>query len=352
MMKQQTRAVILLALCFLSWPARAGGVSLGADRQEELQRLFDQAAETGRRVRLPAGLYRHSGLLTLRGIEVSGVGSDTVIEGTTRDLSALVLTGHGAKLSHVKLTFRSTTRSADIQASEVLVRDAHRFEVSDVSIDGGDCAGILMTDAHQGTVRNNDIRNTLADSLHVTGASSDIVLHDNTTFHSGDDGIAVVSYERDGGKVHGVEAFRNTVIDNVFARGMSVVGGDDVFYHDNMIQCVGEWAGLYIASESVFKTFGVGNVRLKNNLVKTCGGSKIGHGAVTIFSDYNENRHIVAEGNVLADSKGVGVHVIGQRNADIRLKDNVFLRSRGKPVYEEPEAPPVAQSGNVVVGGE
>ncbi len=349
MTRINVRAVLLLILCFLSWPATAKAV---VDRQDELQRMFDRAAETGQRVQLSAGIYRHSGLLTLRGIEVSGVGPDTVIEGTTRDHSALILTGQGAKLSRVKLTYRSTTRSDDVQASEVLVKNAHHFEVSDIAIDGGDCAGILMTDAHQGTVRNNDIRNTLADSIHMTGSSSDIIVHDNTTFNSGDDGIAVVSYERDGGKVHAIEAFRNTIIDNKFARGMSVVGGDDVVYHDNFIQCAGQWAGIYIASESVFKTFGSGNVRLKNNIVKECGGPKIGHGAVTIFSDYNDNRHIVAEGNVLANSKDIGFHVIGQRNADISLKDNLILRSRGKALYKEPEAPPVAQSGNVVIGGE
>ena len=358
-MKHWTQFLLLLVMFFCSLPAVAQESPLGTglnlidepvDRQQELQRIFDRAAQTGQRVQLPAGIFRHSGFLYIRGIEVSGTGPDTIIEGTTRDHSAVILTGKGAKLSNVRMTYRSTTRSLDIRASEVLVENADDFEVSNLMIDGGDCAGILMSDSHRGIVRDNDIRSTLADSIHMTNGSSDIVVHDNTTHFSGDDGVAVVSYERDGKKVHNIEAFHNTIIDNKVARGMSVVGGDNVYYHDNFIKCTRQWAGIYIASEKVFKTYGSSNVKVQNNIVKDCGGVELGHGAVTIASDYNENKHILFEGNVLADSKATGFHVIGKGNADVSLKNNVIMRTKSNPILVQDEVPPVELSGNTVLG--
>lgn len=358
-MTQPTKVILLFLTLFLcSLPAVAKDTSLGVgmelpegnvDRQQELQHIFDRATETGQRVELSAGIYRHSGLLYIRGIDVSGVGPATVIQGTTRNNSSIVLTGSGAKLSHVKLTYNSTTRSGYDQSVEALVKDADHFEVSDLTIDGGDGAGILVRNAHHGIIANNDIRNTLADSIHMTDGSSDIIVHDNTTHYSGDDGVAVVSYERDGKKVHDIEAFHNTIIDNKVARGMSVVGGDNVYYHDNFIKCSGPWAGIYIASESSFKTFGASNIRIINNIVKDCGQRGSGYDAISTYSDYNNNEHILFEGNVLVDSKWMGFHIAGKDNSDINLKNNVILHSVDKAIYAEPDVPPFRQSGNTIV---
>ena len=325
------------------------GINAAMDRQDELQHLLDLAGKTKQSVYLPAGIYRHSGMLNINGIVVTGEGAKTVLEGTTRDQTAVVVKGKDAQLSNIKLTYKSTTRSLDVKSSEVLVDGAEDFTINNLIIDGGDCAGILLQHAHHGVIANNDIRNTLADSIHITGGSSNIIVHDNTTHYSGDDGVAVVSYEADQAQVHDVVAYKNTIIDNKFARGMSVVGGHDINYHDNYIQCAGQWAGIYIASEKVFETFGDSNVTIVRNTVKNCGGPETGHGAVMIFSDYNKNVGITLRDNMIIDAKGWGIHVLGASNSGLSIQGNTIQNAKDKAFLIEPGVPPVDIIHNNVV---
>jgi len=318
-----------------------------ADWQDDLQRIFDKAAKSGRPVRLQSGTFRHSDLLTLHGIDVSGEGASTVLEGTTPNKSAVVLTDSGAKLSNMKLVFKATGRSAYDESALVLARGAQNFTIGNLTMDGSDSVGIFVQGSSKGTIENNDISNTLADSIHITGGSSDITVRNNTTHNSGDDGIAVVSYEKNGKRVEHVTVYDNSVLYNKYARGISVVGGEDVDIHDNTIACDKGYAGIYIASEEVFHTYGVSNVKVTHNAIKGCGGKKIWHGAVMIYTGYHLNDHITVSNNAITDSPFVGIIVLGHENHAITLKDNAILRSGDTAILQSDVTEPAVESGNI-----
>jgi hypothetical protein len=315
------------------------------DMQDLLQAAFDRAALTGQTVVLPSGRFYHSGTLMLRGIRVRGSGDATILEGTTRDSASIIVTGSGAGLSDLTLTFNATKRSQADTSALVLVQDATDFAVSNLLLDGSDSAGILISGSSRGVVRRNRIYNTLADSIHITTASSNIVVHDNAIGFSGDDGIAVVSYERSG-LASDIAIVGNSVTDNKRARGISVVGGRAVLIAENSVRCKAGYAGIYIASERSYATYGSVDVTIERNSVFGCGGAKVGHGGITVFSDYNANRNVWIKENRISSSPAVGIFVLWGPNVDLAVENNVIVGSGDADIKLFHQKQPVVVSGN------
>jgi parallel beta-helix repeat protein len=349
------KALLVTLALLLAFPARAEApltlaTDESEDRQSELQSLFDEAAKTHRPVKLPPGLFLHSGQLVLNGIEVSGTPGQTLLKGTSKNNSAIVLAGNGAKLSNVKIVYDSTKRSSYDEASGILVAEATNFSISNVAIDGGDCAGIFVRAASNGTIQNNDVRNTLSDSIHITRQSHDITVADNTVRYSGDDGIAVVSYEKDGGVVKNIRMLRNAVLDNKFARGLSVIGGENVEIADNLVRCSAGYAGIMLASESSFRTYGDRNIAVRRNLVQGCGGTKTGHAAIMLSRDSQDHENILIEGNTVLDSPTSGFLIEGKGNKNVTIRDNFFVRSHDAAILRRRTNDFVEFSNNETAG--
>lgn len=304
------------------------------DRQDDLEGVFEQAKKTSRPVKLPAGTFRHSGLLMIDGIEVSGEGDQTVLIGTTSNQSAIVVKGSGSKLSNIKISFKGTSRSSYDEAALVLIGEADNFVVEKLSLEGGNQAGFFVRDSGPGQIKGNKIRNTLADSIHITKKSHDITVADNITHNSGDDGIAVVSYEKDRGLSYNIAILNNMVIDNKYARGISVIGGRNILIADNLIQCKAGYAGIMMASESSFKTYGVKYVKVERNTVKSCGGSRTGHGAIMISRDNADNEAIQILENKVIDAQADGILIEGEKNTNILIHGNKIVRPRQAAIFE------------------
>jgi parallel beta-helix repeat protein len=320
------------------------------DLQEQLQATFDLAAQIGRNVVLPPGRFYHGSTLVLRGIEVRGSGNSTILEGTTRDNASIVVTGKGARLSDLRLSFQKTTRSQSDTSSLVLVQDATDFAISNLVLDGSDSVGIFVSGSTRGVVRGNKVYNTLADSIHVTGGSSDIAIQNNATYFSGDDGISVVSYEKNG-RSSNISIVGNAVLDNKYARGISVVGGHAIQVAENSVHCNAGFAGIYVASESAYATYGAEAITIKQNSVVGCGGSKVGHGAITIFSDYNPNKQVLVTANKISSSPAAGILVLWGPNIDLTLENNAIVGSRDSEIKLYHQSQPIVVSGNTREGG-
>ena len=52
---------------------------------------------------------------------------------------------------------------------------------------------MLIRHSHGGVIQNSIVKRTLADGIHMTSGSSDILVRRNLSQATGDDGIAVVS---------------------------------------------------------------------------------------------------------------------------------------------------------------
>jgi parallel beta-helix repeat protein len=79
--------------------------------------------------------------------------------------------------------------------------------------------------------------------------------------------VAVVSYQGDGALSSNVLITGNALSGNYWGRGISVVGGSDVTITGNTVQGVQKAAGILVAEEDGWRTYGTRNVLISNNVV-------------------------------------------------------------------------------------
>ncbi len=147
-------------------------------------------------------------------------------------------------------------------------------------------AGIFVYHATNFLVAENQVSRSLADGIHVTAGSSNGKVLKNTVTETGDDMIAVVSYlgmdastpaskvaaeyeSRKAGNLNrGILIAHNTVSGQYWGRGITVVGGDGVRIENNSISKTTHAAGVYLAREVSYLTFGVRNVLVRHNTIR------------------------------------------------------------------------------------
>jgi hypothetical protein len=277
-------------------------------------------------VYVPAGVCAYSDVIRLDGVKLIGAGDASVLHALNPSREAIFMFGSGAEVSLLKLSGRkATTRQAAWEATRIALFGASNFVIDKVTIDGSAAGGIQTArSTNNGRITNNTIRNTLADSIHMTDKASYITLENNHIEYSGDDGIAVVSYRNDGGLVNHITARNNVIVNNKWGRQMSVVGGSQVLYENNDLGSnLAGAACLYIAQESSYATYGAHDVVARYNTLKACGGSSTGHGAVMVFSDGQEaNTNITLTRNDIVQNGAPGIRVFSAMNTGVRVDSN------------------------------
>lgn len=285
----------------------------------------------GQPVLIPAGTWQYSDLLNLDGIELYGeVDATGVLLSTLWALNpmraAIMLTGSSGvrelKLSGVKPTARGTTR----ESCRIVAVGCSGFAVNLIEVSTCAGAGIRVDNSSHGMIENCRLTGTLADSIHITDRSSYVTIQGNAIDSSGDDGIAVVSYQNQGAMCSNISATGNRITNNVGGRCMSVVGGSDILYQQNYMSGNANAAGLYLAQENSYQTFGVHKVVASRNTIRNCGNAKTGHYAVMLFSDGKEaNTDVTLERNVIwqDDARG-GIRAFGPLT-NVLLDQNVVV---------------------------
>jgi hypothetical protein len=277
-------------------------------------------------VYVPAGVCAYGDVIRLDGVKLVGAGDTSVLYTLNPSRSAIYMSGSGAEVSLLKLGGRKgTTRQAAWEGTRITLFSATNFVIDKVTIDGAVGAGIQTAwSTNNGRITNSTIKNTLADSIHMTDKASYITVEYNRIENAGDDGIAVVSYRRDGGLVNHITARHNVVVNNKWGRQMSVVGGSQVLYENNDLESnLAGAACLYIAQESSWATYGAHDVVARYNTLKTCGGAPTGHGAVMVFSDgWEANTNITLTRNDVVQNGQPGIRVLSSYNTGVRLDSN------------------------------
>jgi hypothetical protein len=296
------------------------------DNTAAIQRAFDEAAKTGATVFIPEGVFNHSGVLRARGIDIEGVGDASHLRATTPTASAIHLTGDGPSIQDVMISVVGVTKRINgYDNGGITLIGATNFRVEDVTIDSPAATGILLHAARDGVVKDNTVRNTGADSIHMVDESRNLVIENNHIIRSGDDGISVVSYGKHGGPVTDIVVRNNLVEDNKWARGLSVVGGERIQLLDNTVKSPADHAGIYIAQEDSYDTLGVRDVTVSGNRLIDAGGTKTGHGAITVYSAGTRGIEGVRfEDNWIEQSRKHGVTINGSKVNGIALDANVF----------------------------
>ena len=302
------------------------------DNSSAIAAAISAAKTKGVSVFVPGGVCAYGDVIRLTsGVKLIGAGDTSVLYALNPLREAIFMYGSGSEVSHLKLAGRkATTRLANFEGTRITLFGATNFLIDKVTIDGATGAGIQTSvngsdvGTNNGRITNNVIKNTLADSIHMTHKASYITLENNHIEYSGDDGIAVVSYRRDGALTHHITARNNVILNQKWGRNMSVVGGRYVVYENNRLESnLAGAACLYFAQESAYATYAAHDVTARYNTVKNCGSTTVGHGGVHISSSGEEtNTNITLTRNDIAQNGQVGIRVTAGYTTGVRVDSN------------------------------
>ncbi|KVG63362.1 nitrous oxide reductase family maturation protein NosD [Burkholderia pseudomultivorans] len=309
----------------------------GGDQADALQAAFD-ALQPGQHLVIAPGRYlvSRSLLVSKPDVVISGYGATLVA--TTPDDQALVMQGSGATLVGVTLLGTGSTRLSALRAWKVAVSGTN-MQVLDVTIHGGASAGIVVLDASKVAIVGNHVEATLSDGIHTTLGSTDVLVQGNTVKGTGDDLISVVSYQGDGRLSGNVLIDRNSVSGNYWGRGISVVGGRAVTISNNDVAGVQKAAGILVAQEDSWHTYGASDVRIENNVVSAIqdgtnannGLQPTQQGAIELDTWSGAVSHVIVRGNRVSGSGHAGFRAIGNV-CHFSVADNTFASIAGVPV--------------------
>jgi parallel beta-helix repeat protein len=281
----------------------------------------------------PPGRYLHSKSLHLKVANIVMWGEGVTLHATNPSDQAIWIEADGASVYKFTLTAVTSNRRSTPWESRIAVFGGTNPPVllhnnvvrGNRVVQGGDAgtslansassAGIFIYHATNFLVAENTVSRSLADGIHITSGSSNGRVLNNDVKEPGDDMIAVVSYIGDASTTassiaanfaarkardlnHHITIAGNTVSGQYWGRGISVVGGENVTIENNTIDRTTHAAGVYLARETGYLTFGVRNVLVRNNTITenqttipdyTAGtvspnATKTGQGAVEIYS--------------------------------------------------------------------
>ncbi|GGO06435.1 right-handed parallel beta-helix repeat-containing protein [Saccharibacillus kuerlensis] len=297
----------------------------------------DAAKSTGKPVYVPAGNYRISDILTIDGVKLQGAGKFlTTLTSTNPKRGSIDLKGNGVELSGIKHVYQTTVPRGNgaNEKNSITVRGAKNFKINDVYISKSSTAGIMVTyGSTKGTISDNVLDSTGADGIHVTGGSSYITIENNTVRKAGDDTIAVVSYiDNDAQAANHIVIRKNNVGYGSKARGIAIVGGNDITISDNSVQET-NMAGIYIAVEASYNTQNVDRVTVSNNMINYTGIAKPqNHPNVLVYASQGIVDNVVFSNNTIKNGAHRGIGVWGKGTIrTITFTKNTLINRIGAP---------------------
>jgi len=302
------------------------------DDTDAIQRALNSLAP-GEWLVFPPGRYVHSKSLHMQVANTVMWGEGATLHASNPSDQAIWIEADGASVYNFTLTAVTNTRRTTPWESRISVfggTNPRRLLKNNVVrgnrvVWGGapgtplansaSAAGIFIYHATNFLVAENTVARSLADAIHVTAGSSYGKVLNNTVKEPGDDMIAVVSYIGDASTSaasiaanfaarrasdlnHHITIAGNSVSGQYWGRGISVVGGENVTIERNSIDRTTHAAGIYLARETSYLTFGVRNILVRNNTITdvqttipdytagsiSASATKTGHGAVEIYS--------------------------------------------------------------------
>lgn len=282
------------------------------DATAYLQSRID-ALHPGDTLKLDIATYSHGGVIKIQtpGIRIDGNGA--TLQATNDATSSIQILADNVELTNITLAAPPTGPRMDNLDQQKLVIAGNHDTISSVNISGSAAAGVFVNGAQNFTIKNVNVANTRADGVHVTASAGYGVVDNVRTDHTGDDGIAVVSYS-DGPPCHDIVE-SNLVVASSAARGIAVVGGTNVTVRDFTSSDSGA-AGIYIATEGApYFTRSVDHVNVSNGSISTANrDATIVHGAILITAD---NPGTTISGVTISDVNIAGTAQVAERNVAV-----------------------------------
>ena len=311
-------------------PEDYGAVGDGeADDTAALQAALD-GLRPGDTLELVQGrTYRHADVLRI-GVPDSAVTGAGTLLASTEERSALMVQAAGVELAGVTLRISGTTKRFTGLEQHRLVLGRHAgIVVRGVSVEGSAGAGVYVEGSSDFRLEQLRVSDTRADGIHMTGGAHDGVVLQPVVMRSGDDGVAVVSYDADPETTRGITVQSPRVESTTWGRGVSVVGGEDVVYRDVHVQDSNA-AAIYIATEGEpFFTRSTRGVRvLGAELLRANTSEQVDHGAVLVASQGQDRTisDVLIEQVSIQDTRAAASRQVGVLGEDGSV-EGVTLRA-------------------------
>tara|TARA_Y100001933_G_scaffold265041_1_gene334560 strand:+ start:51375 stop:54608 length:3234 start_codon:yes stop_codon:yes gene_type:complete len=317
-----------------------GHTTSPTDNASTIDDAIDEAESLGLPLYVPAGVYAYDNKLTFNGIDVIGAGATTVMSSTDDTSSVLQITGTSPSIVGINMQGVGYQRYSYPESNGIWAYQAADYIISACQVHDTGGAGIFAHNNNvDGTICGNYVDSSLADAIHITGTSRYIQANGNQVYNPGDDQIAVVSYGTTS-TCHHVEAFCNDLHRQHWGRGMTVVGGYNVTYARNeIIKAIS--AGIYVASESSYKTDQWSDIIIADNVLRDTGwalgdddpNTSTTHPAIMFYArtDYPGVNALITNNRIYKTfHRGV---VIGNQTFDVVLKDNYFENVGNTGIY-------------------
>lgn len=242
---------------------------------------------TGQSLVLPAGhVFSHARVLAVRAQGVTLTGGGT-LSASAEGTSSLQLLADDVHVTGLTLAVPVTTHrwSAPDQHRLFLGPHTTGIAVRDVTVTGSAAAGVFSYGAQHFVLDRVRVADTRADGIHLTNGSAFGQVSSPQVMRSGDDGVAVVSYEQDGMPCHDIAVTSPVIRTTTGGRGLSVVGGHDVAYRDIYVDRSSA-ASVYLACEgNPYNTFPTQRVAVTGGTITGANtDAGIDHGAVLVYS--------------------------------------------------------------------
>ncbi|KUY56887.1 right-handed parallel beta-helix repeat-containing protein [Burkholderia sp. RF2-non_BP3] len=313
----------------------------GADQADMLQRALD-ALQPGQRLIFAPGRYVIGRSLVVRqpNVVLSGYGATLIA--TTPDDQTIEMRGDGTTLVGFRLAGTGTTRLTTPASTKVEVT-GRGVQVLDNVIDGGAGAGIFVFGGADVAIVGNEVLSTLADGIHMTHGSHNILVQGNVVRGTGDDMIAVVSYQAEGVLTRNVLITGNSLEGNPWGRGITVVGGANVTISNNIVRNVQVSSGILVAQEDSNRTAGSSDIRIENNSIadiQTAAGRPdprpiTQQAAIEVSTWSGSVSRVTVIGNRVSHARFDGIRLWGNVSG-VRLADNELSEIGGMPVRIDP----------------
>ncbi|QVN21997.1 right-handed parallel beta-helix repeat-containing protein [Burkholderia pyrrocinia] len=312
-----------------------------ADQADELQRALD-VLQPGQRLVFTPGRYVVGRSLVVRQPHVVLSGYGATLIATVPDDQTIEMRGDGTMLVGFQITGTGATRLATRESTKVEVT-GHDVQVLDNVIDGGASAGIFVFGGVDVAIVGNKVLSTLADGIHMTHGARNVLVQGNVVRGTGDDMIAVVSYRGDGVLSRNVLITGNSLEGNTWGRGITVVGGADVTISNNIVRNVQVSAGILVAQEDSYRTYGASNVRVENNVItdiqmvtgRTDPRPLTQQGAIEVSTWSGSVTRVAVIGNRVSQARFDGIRLWGNVSG-VRLADNQLSGIGSMPVRVGP----------------
>jgi hypothetical protein len=308
----------------------------GADQADALQRALD-ALKPGQRLVFAPGRYIVGRSLVVRQAQVVLSGYGATLIATVPDDQTIEMRGTGTTIAGFRLAGTGSTRMGTPRSTKIEVT-GRDVQVLDNAIDGGG-GGIFVFGGTDVAIVGNEVLATLADGIHITHGARNVLVRGNVVRGTGDDMIAVVSYQGDGVLSRNVLIAGNSLEGNAWGRGITVVGGADVTIANNVVRNVQVSAGILVAQEDSSRTYGASGVLVENNEIsdiqtaaaRTDPRPLTQQAAIDVSTWSGSVTRVTVVGNRVSRARFAGIRVWGNVS-QYRIADNMLSAIGGMPV--------------------